>query len=151
MDQFRVHFPLARYTNGDFGEIHVVAGQTTFPDNQWNDFGPLVISGWLLELNRLYLKQTDRVRCKFIDGDFAFDVEAGATDGSLLLTFVRETDGPDIIEDVRTVSTDELTNELVRSLEDVRVDCERTGNDTAVKRIAEGIRGLLEARYDFEQ
>ncbi len=150
MDQFRIHFPLERYTNGDFGEIHVVVGETAFPENTWNDFGPLVISGWLLELNRLFLRQTEKVRCKFIDGDFAFDIESGNADGTLVLTFIRETDGPDIIEDVRTVSADSLTSAIVQALETVRDDCERSGNETAVKRIATGIEGLLEARTDFD-
>lgn len=135
MNQFVIHLPVENYISTDFGELYVQLGDYYFPDKVWTDFGETVVFGWKSQLTKLFSKQSGKIRCKFMDGNFRFDVETTNSKELLNLLFIREKRDSDETEHQEMVYTEQFFQEILRVNTAIQEECKKNGNYEAVNRI----------------
>lgn len=149
MNQFVIHLPVKNYISTDFGELHVQLGDYCFPDKVWTDFGETVVFGWESQLTRLFSKQSKKVQCKFMDGNYRFDVESTELPEQLNLIFIRERRDFDETEHQERVNSEQFTQEILRVITEIQKECKKNNNFEAVDRIETSIQKLLAAKIIF--
>lgn len=78
---------------GEIGDIYVQLDDYAFPGRGWTDFGFNIVFWWMEAFMKLLTGETDNVQCKFMDGNYRFDVTA-ISSGVWRMQFIaeRETD-----------------------------------------------------------
>lgn len=77
----------ASSTSGNVtGIIHLSTGAENFPDSQWSDFPVIILGWWIAGLLEIVHGGTGAFECLFMDGPYAFVVEAtGGASASITL------------------------------------------------------------------
>ena len=80
MKTFDIYLPISSYKKDGkldaFGEIHIKLDNYIFPSEVWTDFGLYTVSAWAESFIQLCDKKTKKVQCKFMDGNYRFDISA---------------------------------------------------------------------------
>lgn len=151
MNQLRIHLSTEYYKNNNFGEFFVQLGDYYFPNEGWTDFGQRVIFDWLNKLTSFFSKQSEIAVCKFMDGNFRFDVESTENSTQLNLKFIKERSESDEIEHQEIVDTNQFIQEILRIVKEIRTNCEVEENFDAVNRIEESVKRFEKATDDYMQ
>lgn len=108
------------------GVIYVQADNYAFPDDSWADFGVTILGWWLSEVSSLTLETRRSCSCKFMDGNFRFDIERVSND-KWRLTFVEERGRGDKIEFQTFVAPQNVVDALLSGANTVSKMCRDKG------------------------
>jgi hypothetical protein len=148
MNTFTINFPLNSYLIetkkvNQFGEIFVQVGEFAFPSKNWTDFGAVILFWWLHEISDLMSeKDVRRIQCKFMDGNFRFDVEETDSINIWKVYFIREKSNDDEIEQEANIDAERFTDELLDKIEMIKELGNLTKNIEGVERIEKLIKSF---------
>lgn len=133
METFTIHNYLEIYSRngGDFGRIFIKLGDVSFPDENWTDFGRKIVSWWLEQIRKLWAGEEKIVECRFMDGPYYFTIEI-INDEIWNVRLVEERNQKIFVSEGK-VFADELTKNLLSSVEDVVRIYETEGSSEVVK------------------
>ena len=149
MNQLLIHLSAESYKTSDFGDFFVQLGDFYFPSKGWTDFGERVVFDWLNKLTDFFFKQNEKVGCKFMDGNYRFDIESTESSTQLYFKFIREKRDSDEIEYQERVDTEQFVQEVLRVVKEIQSNCKIEENYDAVKRIEESVKNFLKAKDHF--
>jgi hypothetical protein len=148
MNTFTINLPLNSYLIEDnnvnqFGEISVQIAEFVFPSKDWTDFGAVILFWWLHEISDLMSeKDVKRIQCKFMDGNFRFDVEETDSINIWKVYFIREKSNDDEIEQEANIDAERFTDELLGKIEMIKELGNLTQNIEGVERIEKLIKSF---------
>ena len=59
----------------EIGEVYIQLDDYAFPDKEWNDFAFNIIYWWMESFAKLFMNETEKIKCSFMDGNYRFEVE----------------------------------------------------------------------------
>ena len=100
--------------DGRFGNISVRIGDYNFPSENWTDFGTDIIYWWMEAITNL-ITETDRtVQCKFMDGNYRFDVQSTNDKKIWKVSFIKEYADSEETKTESEVDPEQMIEVLVR-------------------------------------
>lgn len=138
MKKFGIYNSIDSYKKwgGGLGDIYVLLDDSAFPEIGWTDFGKTIVSWWTEEFRKLHACEAKKVRCKFMDGNFRFDVTA--LDFKIWkFEFIKEKADAEEIWQEDEVDADQATEVLLETVEEIVQSYEKEGNTKAVNNYTE--------------
>ncbi|HEY0049051.1 MAG TPA: hypothetical protein VGB68_07185 [Pyrinomonadaceae bacterium] len=142
MQEFIIHLPIASYQRknekfDNFGEIYLQLGDYFFPSENWTDFGANIVFWWLQEITKIYSNESDTARCKFMDGNYRFDLQITDRPEIWQIYFIKERADDDEIELQTEVNSEQLSREILKAVTKIEDQYREMKNFEAVNRIEE--------------
>ena len=120
---------------GGIGDIYVSLDDFAFPGKGWTDFGKNILVWWLDEFRKLHAGEAKKVQCKFMDGNYRFDVTV-INSKTWKVEFIKERAESEEIQQVGEVNADQATETLLEATEKIIQLDEQEGNTKVVNNFA---------------
>jgi hypothetical protein len=151
MKTFAVYFSPNSYiaNNGkvrDIGEVHIQLNDYAFPDKEWTDFGKVIVSWWMEAFRKLLSGEEKKVQCKFMDGNYRFDLEVTNSPGIWHITLIREQGDSEEVENQGEIDAKQSTDSLLSVINEVKELYKKEGKAEYVKNANDFIQRFLLTR-----
>lgn len=138
MKTFKVCFSPESYISNDgqfkdIGGIYVQLDDYAFPDKEWTDFGKVITSWWMEAFRKLLSGEEKKVQCKFMDGNYRFDVEVLSFPQVWRITLIREYADSEEVEDEGEIDAKQATDQILNALATVKNLYDKEGKSEYVK------------------
>ncbi len=108
------------------GVIMIEVDSFIFPSKQWSDFPVTILAWWASALRNLRAGRKGEETCDFMDGPFQFDLCVLNDDIWTVRLIKRTVAGSSCLLEV-TVSSDEVTRELLSACRLILASCQTRG------------------------
>lgn len=149
MNQFTIYLPVEEYNSSDFGTFYVQSGDYYFPSKVWTDFGVKVVFDWMNKLSESFSNQEDKIGCKFMDGNYRFDLEKNDSSDIVKISFIKERGNSDEIEYEEEFDSKQFLEEILKSVRLIQNICQKDENYKAVERMEDSIQNYLKALENY--
>ena len=153
MKTFKIHFFSDSYIHSgkvdDFGKIYIQLGDYDFPENNWTDFGLNIVFWWMDVFLKLLSGEEKKVQCKFMDGNYRFDVEVTDSQKVWRIFLIREGADMDQIEQEGEIEVTQVTDEVIRVATEIEKLEKKIGKAEHVKNIENFMQRFLSARQRY--
>lgn len=121
MKTFKVCFSPDSYISSDgkfkdIGGVHIQLDDYAFPDKEWTDFGKIIVSWWMEAFRKLLSGEESKVQCKFMDGNYRFDVEVLDSPQTWHIILIREYADSEKVEDEGQIDAKQATDQILNAL-----------------------------------
>lgn len=118
----------------DFGKIHIKVGECSFPEREWTDFGRIIVFWWMDAFSKLLTGEEKEVQCKFMDGNFRFDVKS-ISKQLWHVSLIKEKAESEEIQYEDEISVEQATSELLHIIAEFKSMFQKAGNVDFVSKI----------------
>lgn len=122
------------------GDIHVKLDDYEFPDKDWFDFGSDILYWWMENFIKLFSKETDIVKCKFMDGNYRFDIKA-LNSQTWRVLFVAERSTDEIWQNDE-ISSQQATEALLSAARQMLEIVKKKGHEIEISNFSQRINDL---------
>ena len=148
---FAIHFSPESFITAnneikDIGRICIQLDDIAFPHKEWTDFGKVVVSWWVQEFRKLLSREQKKVQCKFMDGNFRFDVENTEDSHIWRILLIKEAAKADKVEEEGEIDVMQATNEVLQALNEVKELYRKEGKTDYSQNLNDFVQGFLEER-----
>lgn len=130
----------------DFGVIYIQLDDYAFPDKEWTDFGLKIVYWWMDAFLKLISGEEKKVQCKFMDGNYRFDIEAISLRVWRVL-LIREWANSEEVEQESEINVEQATESLVQVATTFAKMDGKYGNEKRSKNYDLRIKSLLDLMH----